>query len=179
VGFLALFVAEALAWAGVPAIGAAAMAAGGALASQGLVPLWAVIVIGTIGAELGSLGGWWIGRRIAERARAGTGRLATRRDRALDAGEQIERKCGRLIVFFVPSWVSGALAMPFGQFARWNILAATLWMIGAGLGAYGIGAAVSGGTFGDSALALALAALALATIAWLLLRRHRHGPAAS
>jgi membrane protein DedA with SNARE-associated domain len=154
--FLAVFLGEALSWAGVPALGAAAVGAAGALASQGVVHLWAVVVVGTIGAELGSFVGWWLGRA-----------------QALATGARFAERWGPLMVFFVPSWVSGALALEFRRFAAWNLAAAFLWTLGAGLGAYGIGTAVSGGGLVDSALPLVIAAAALAAIAFLMLRRHR------
>jgi membrane-associated protein len=139
---VAVFLAETLSWAGVPAIGAAAIGAAGALASQGLVPLWAVVVAGTVGAELGSFVGWWLGRRVSRAGLDSSG--PGKRARALAAGERFELRWGRLVVFFVPSWVSGALGMRFRQFAVWNFLAATVWTVVAGLGAYGIGSAVAG-----------------------------------
>jgi membrane-associated protein len=140
---LALFVAEALAWAGVPAIGAAGMGAAGVLASQGSLDLWAVLIVGSAGAEVGALAGWWIGRRVAQAGLDRPGRFAARRNQALGAGERFAQKWGRLVVFFVPSWVSGALGMPFRQFALWNVPAAFLWMVATGLAAYGVGSAVT------------------------------------
>jgi membrane protein DedA with SNARE-associated domain len=87
--FLVLFFGELLSWAGVPALGAAAVGAAGALAHQGTVHLWAVLVIGTLGAEIGGMVGWWLGNRIA---RAGDleadGRFAGRRRRALESGSR-------------------------------------------------------------------------------------------
>jgi membrane protein DedA with SNARE-associated domain len=65
----------------------------------------------------------------------------TKRARALAAGERFEGRWGRLVVFFVPSWVSGALGMGFRRFAVWNFFAAFTWTLVAGLGAYGIGSA--------------------------------------
>jgi membrane protein DedA with SNARE-associated domain len=176
--FAVLFVAEALSWAGVPALGAAAMGAAGALASQGTVHLWAVLVVGTIGGWIGSLGGWWIGNRVARAGLDHEGRFTERRRQAVTSGERIERRWGRLIVFFVPSWVSGALGMRFGQFARWNVLAALLWTLGAGLGAYGVGSAASGGSLLSSLLPILIAVAALVAIVMIVvrqLRRHRHG----
>ena len=160
----ALFLGEALAWAGVPAVGAAAVGAAGALASQGELHLWAVVVVGTAGAWVGGLVGWQIGFRVARAGLDKPGRLAGRRAQALHEGERVARRWGRLMVFFVPSWVSGAMDMPFGQFARWNALAALLWVTAAGLGAYGIGSAVSGGSLGGILVPLLIAAAALAAI---------------
>jgi undecaprenyl-diphosphatase len=175
--FALLFAASALSWAGVPAIGAAAMGAAGVLASQGTLHLWAVVVVGTIGAELGGLVGWWLGNHAARAGLDKPGRFAQRRNKALDAGEKVAAKWGRLIVFFVPSWVSGALGTPFRQFAYWNIAAAALWTIAAGLGAYGIGSAASGQGLEDTLVPLLIAAAALAAMFALGLHRHRrHHP---
>jgi membrane-associated protein len=162
--FLALFVAEALAWAGVPAVGAAALGAAGVLAGQGELHLWAVLVVGTIGAEIGGLVGWQIGNRVARAGLDRPGRVAERRAKALESGEHFAGRWGRLVVFFVPSWVSGALGMPFRQFALWNILAAGLWTLCAGLGAYGVTSAASGKSLLNSLLPILIAVAALATI---------------
>jgi membrane-associated protein len=176
--FLVLFVAQALSWAGVPALGTAAAGAAGVLASQGTLRLWAVVVVGTAGAEVGSLGGWWLGRHIARAGIDKGGRLAEKRTKALDAGEKIEAKWGRLIVFFVPSWVSGALGMPVRQFASWNLLAAALWNIGAALASYGVASAASGKAALHVAVPIAIAVIAAGAIFWILrsVRRRRLHP---
>jgi membrane protein DedA with SNARE-associated domain len=171
--FLAVFLGEALSWAGVPALGAAAVGAAGALASQGVVHLWAVVVIGTLGAELGGFAGWWLGGRMAQASTSGHGRASRRRAQALATGARFAERWGPLMVFFVPSWVSGALALDFRRFAAWNLAAAFLWTLGAGLAAYGIGSAVSGGGLFDSALPMLIAVAALAVIALLVVRRRR------
>ncbi len=166
--FVALFFGQALSWMGVPALGAATAGAAGALASQGEIHLWAVLVVGSAGSELGSLGGWWLGNRIARAGLEEDGRFATRRRKAVAAGEKVATRWGRLMVFFVPSWVSGALGTPFRQFAAWNLLAVALWMTGASLAAYGIGSAASGGSVAKTAIPLVVGALALAAIAAIL-----------
>ncbi len=169
--FALVFFGEALSWAGIPMVGAAVVGAAGVLASQGTLHLWAVVVVGTIGAELGGLVGWWFGRRVATRGRGTEG---GRRDKALSAGERVEERWGRLIVFMVPSWVSGALGMRFGQFARWNTAAAFLWTLGAALGAYGVGSVASGGKLVDSVPTLLVSAAALGAIVVLALHHRRN-----
>jgi membrane protein DedA with SNARE-associated domain len=177
--FIALFLAQVASWAGVPALGAAASGAAAALASQGTIHLWAVLVVGTAGAEVGSLGGWWLGNRIAHAGLDGNGRFDDKRRKALAAGGKVEQRWGRLIVFFVPSWVSGALGMSLRQFATWNLLAALLWNVGAALAAYGVASAASGKAASHVVIALVLA-LAIAGLTVLLFRsfRRRHGAAA-
>jgi membrane protein DedA with SNARE-associated domain len=171
--FLILFFGQVLSWAGVPALGAAAMGTAGVLAHKGVVHLWAVLVVGTIGAELGGMAGWWLGNRIARLNLDGDGRFAGRRRNALATGERFADRWGRFMVFFTPSWVPGALGMPFGQFARWNLAAAALWNIGAGLSAYGVASAVGGGSLLDSVPPLVIAVLALIAIFVLGLHHHR------
>jgi membrane protein DedA with SNARE-associated domain len=175
--FIVLFFAQVASWAGVPALGAAASGAAAAMASQGTLHLWAVLVVGTAGAEVGSLIGWWIGNRVARAGIDGQGRFDEKRRKALDAGGKVERKWGRLIVFFVPSWVSGALGMSFRQFATWNLLAALLWNVGAALAAYGVASAVSGKALSHVLISLLLA-LAIAGAIVLLFRSFRRHHAA-
>lgn len=175
--FLTLFVGQILSWAGVPALGAATSAATGALASQGVIQLWAVVVVGTIGAEIGSLIGWYIGFRTARAGLDEQHRDASKRQKAIDAGEKLARRWGPLLVLFVPSWVSGAVGMRFRRFAAWNLLAACLWNIGASLSAYGIGAAISQQSLPHALIPLLIGLLCLAMIVVLLRhvrQRHRH-----
>lgn len=173
---IVLFFAQMASWAGVPALGAAASGAAAALATQGTIDLWAVLVVGTAGAEVGSIGGWWMGRRIARAGIDGQSSFDAKRRKALMAGEKVESKWGRLIVFFVPSWVSGALGMTLRQFATWNLLAAMLWNVGAALTAYGIASAVTGKAAVHVVVALVLAVAVGAATVWLFrafLRRSR------
>ena len=171
--FLILFFGQLLSWAGVPALGAATMGFAGVLAQNGVVHLWAVLVVGTIAAELGGLVGWWLGNRLARSGLDDGHRFAARRRSALATGERFAERWGRFMVFFTPSWVPGALGMPFWQFARWNLLAAALWNLGAGLSAYGVASVIGGGSLLQSVPPLIIALLALTAIAVLGLRRRR------
>jgi membrane-associated protein len=171
--FAVLFLGQALSWAGVPALGAATTAAAGVLASQGDIRLWAVLVVGTAGAQAGSIAGWWCGRRLAGAGKDRRGRLAVRWQAMLTSGERLATRWGPLMVFFVPALVSGALGMPLRRFAFWNLFAAAAWNLGAGLGAYGIGFAVSGGSGLDSGAALLAGLVVLLGIGVLFLRRRR------
>ena len=61
--YLALFVAVAASWAGVPVIGATALGLAGVAASQGKLDLTAVVVVSTAAGEVGGLIGYAIGNR--------------------------------------------------------------------------------------------------------------------
>ncbi len=171
--FVVLFLALAISWAGVPALGTAAVGAAGALASQGDIHLWAVLVVGTLGSEVGGMGGWWLGKHVVGEGLDGDGRFVDRRRTAMESGRRFAERWGKFMVFFVPSWVPGALEVPFGVFARWNLLAAALWTIGASLSAYGVTEALKGHGLLHSAIPVLIAILALAAIGVLAFRRRR------
>jgi membrane-associated protein len=136
-----------------------------------------VLVVGTAGAEVGSLGGWWLGGHVARAGLDREGRFTEKRKKALEAGEKVEQKWGRLIVFFVPSWVSGALGMPLRRFAVWNLLAALLWNVGAALASYGIASAASNRSAPHILIPLVIGVASFAAIFLVFKtfrRRHRH-----
>ena len=80
--YLLLFLAVAASWAGVPAIGTAALGAAAVAASQRRLDLTAVIVVAVIAGEAGGLGGYAIGRVCPARARRACRRLYGPSDRA-------------------------------------------------------------------------------------------------
>jgi membrane protein DedA with SNARE-associated domain len=171
---LILFVGEALSWAGVPAIGAAAAGAAGVLASQGTLHLWSVLVIGTLGAELGGIVGWRIGRWAAARPSDRDGRLAERGAKALATGHRLEERIGGVMVFFVPSWVSGSLGMSLRRFATWNLAASLVWTAATSLGAYGIGSAASGRDLKHWLVPALIAAAAIGALVYAFVHWRRH-----
>jgi membrane protein DedA with SNARE-associated domain len=187
-----VFCGELLSWAGIPAIGAAALGAAGVLASQGVLTLWSVLVVGALGAWTGGLIGWRIGRWLAVRApgltaaapptgpeaeSAGRRRMVERGRKAIASGERLQERVGGVMVFFVPSWVSGRLGMPLRRFALWNVGACVLWTTAAGLGAYGVGSAFSGRSLAHVIAPIAVAAIAFGLIGWAFSkwRRSREG----
>ncbi|MGO9221427.1 MAG: hypothetical protein ACLP5E_27250 [Streptosporangiaceae bacterium] len=79
--YLLLFLAVAASWAGVPAIGTAALGAAAVAASQGRLELAAVIAVAAIAGEAGGLGGYAIGRRWGRQLLGRPGRHHARRVR--------------------------------------------------------------------------------------------------
>jgi membrane-associated protein len=109
-----------------------------------------VLIASVIGALLGAQTGYWIGRR------GGRALLARSRARRLHEGasraEELLDRYGhaRAIVLarFVPvvrtvlNPLAGALNVPAGQFALWQIVGGTIWTVGLVLAGYGLGSSV-------------------------------------
>lgn len=142
--YLALFVAVAASWAGVPAIGSAALGAAGVAASQGKLNLAAVIVVATLAGETGGLVGYAIGDRWGRELMERPGKHQTRRRRIVERGEQAYGRWGRLAVFFTPAIVSGTAKMRHGEFVLWNLLASLAFAVAVAASAYGLGRLFTG-----------------------------------
>ena len=171
--YLLLFLAVAASWAGVPAVGTAALGAAAVAASQGKLDLVAVIVVAVVAGEIGGLGGYAIGRRWGQRLLERPGRHQAGREKILRRGEKLYARWGWLAVFFTPAIVSGTANMPPYRFAFWNLLDSLGWSVSVAASAYGVGRLVTGHhTVHDIAiLVIGLAAGVL--VAVVAVRRHR------
>jgi membrane protein DedA with SNARE-associated domain len=176
-GYVILYLGVAASWAGVPIVGAGALAAAGVLASEGELDLRLVIVVATVAAWTGGYVGYLIGVRAGEAVSERPGRRKRQRQHAIRVGERIYRRWGRLAVFVTPTWVSGALRMPRNTFLVWNALAAIVSTCIATLGAYGIGTAALGQLSARrGTIALSVAGVTLIVIAVAVLRCRRSRP---
>ena len=114
--YVALFVAVAASWAGVPFIGATALGAAGVAASQGKLNLAFVVGVSTLAGEVGGLIGYAIGNRWGRQLLERPGKHQAGRQRMVERGERAYARWGRLAVFFTPAIVSGTAKMQHGQF---------------------------------------------------------------
>jgi membrane-associated protein len=172
--YLLLFVAVAASWAGVPFIGATALGAAGAAASQSRLDLAAVVVTATIAGEVGGLAGYSIGNRWGRVLLERPGKHQAGRQKMVERGEIAYRRWGRLAVFFTPAIVSGTAKMKYGQFVLWNLLAAFGFATSVGASAYGIGRVVTGhDTFEDVAILVLGLVVGVVVAVLFVQRRHR------
>jgi membrane protein DedA with SNARE-associated domain len=168
-----LFLAVMASWAGVPAIGSAAVAAAAAGASQGQLNLVAVVVLSTAAGEVGGLIGYHVGNRWGVEILVRPGKRQSGRQKLMDKGEQAYAKWGRMAVFFTPAIISGTAKMKRSQFAVWNLVASLAFTLSVAATAYGIGRVTSGHHSPEDILIL-IAGLGLSgAIVSLLVRRHR------
>ncbi len=135
VAAFALPAMEASAFVGFIFPGELAVLLGGVLASQGRVPLVAIIAAAIMGAIVGDTIGYWVGRRFGERIlRHTVGRLV--KAHHLERAEAYLRRLGGKAVFFgrftaalrvlVPG-LAGMSRMPYRTFLAYNVAGAVVW----------------------------------------------------
>jgi membrane protein DedA with SNARE-associated domain len=171
--YLLLFVLVAASWAGVPAIGTAALGAAAVAASQRRLDLAAVIAVAVVAGEAGGLCGYAVGRRWGRQLLKRPGRHQVRREKIMERGERVYGRWGWLAVFVTPAIVSGAAKMPPYRFAFWNLLDSLTWTVSVAASAYGVSRLATGHhTWHDVAiLVIGLGAGALVIVT--AVRRHR------
>ena len=171
--YVLLFLAVMASWAGVPALGTAAIGAAAVGASQGNLNLTAVIIIGTIGGEVGGLIGYYVGTRWGNALLARPGKRQAGRQKLMDKGERGDEKWGRMAVFFTPAIVSGTARMKRSQFIIWNFIAALAFTWSVAATAYGAGRVTTGHHSSEDILILILGLASAAILTGVLVRRHR------
>ncbi len=139
-----LFAAVAASWAGVPAVGTAAVGAAGVAASQGRMDLALVVLVATVAGEVGGLVGYAIGDRWGRQLFERPGRHQAGRERTLEKGERAYARWGRVAVFFTPAIVSGTAKMRHSQFVLWNLLASFAFAVAVAASSYGLGRLATG-----------------------------------
>jgi membrane protein DedA with SNARE-associated domain len=137
--YVAVFALMALTFVGVPAIGAAVVGWAAVLASQGKLNIWWVMIVAALGAEVGGMGGYYIGERWGRQLLEHPGPWEDRRQHAVARAEALYAKWGRLAVFFTPTIVSGVLKMKYSQFLVWNFAVGSVYVLSVGPAAYGVG----------------------------------------
>jgi membrane protein DedA with SNARE-associated domain len=168
-----LFLAVMASWAGVPVVGTAALGAAGVAASQGRLSLASVVVVSTIAGEVGGLIGYWVGFHWGRQLLGRPGKRLAGREKALERGERIYSRWGRLAVFVTPALVSGTAKMKLGQFIIWNLIASFAFSMSVGASSYGLGRVATGHHSKFDVGVLVAGLLAGGVLLLLVRRRHR------
>lgn len=177
VDYIGVGLAAAASWVGVTGVGEAALIAAGIAAARGRVDLASMMATAWFGAMLGGVAAWLVGLRWGRALITRPGPLHKRRLRWLRHGELVYHKRGLLAVYFAPAWMAGISGMRPRRFLPANGVAALIWALLVGLGAYYIGPSIAD-VVGDIGIAgivilVLLAALTIGARRW---RRGRRGP---
>lgn len=137
-----LGLAAAASWFGIPGPGEPVLVAAGVLAAQHRLDLLPVLIVAWLGASVGSIGGWVLGRRAGRTLLISRGPLRKMRVRAVARGEDLFARHPVIGILLAPSWIAGIHRVSPAVFLSVNTAAAAVWAAGIGLGAYLAGPAV-------------------------------------
>ncbi len=145
-GYLATFIAVALASAGIPVpAGEILIAAAVYAANTHRLGVAGLLAAGTAGAAIGGFGGYLIGRLLGSAALERYGRFVGLGARRVRLGRYLFAVHGGKIVFFLRfvalvgpfgGVLAGANRMPAARFATFNLLGAIVWTLVFGAGGY-------------------------------------------
>jgi len=174
-GYIGLAAAAMASWTGVVGAGEAAMVTAGVVAAHGHLDILEVTLIGWMGAVVGGNIGWLLGARGGRALVTRRGPFYRLRLRTLARGERFYERYGAVAVFLTPAWMAGIAEMRWSRFFPVNSLAALLWAIGFGVGAYFVGPPILevGDDLGLLGTLVVAALVAAALVAEALRRRRR------
>jgi membrane protein DedA with SNARE-associated domain len=171
--YVVLFITVTVSWAGVPAVGPAAISAATVAASQNKLDLTAVVAVSVIASEVGGICGYAIGRRWGRRLMERPGPHQARRIQVEERGERLYARWGGLAVFFTPGIVSGTARMSPYRFAFWNLLASFAWTASVVASTYGVSKIVTGQFSWDDLGSLIVGLGVAALVIHFIIRRRR------
>jgi membrane protein DedA with SNARE-associated domain len=172
--YVGLFGLMFLAWAGLPVAGQPALVAAGVLAANKQLHITGVLAVAMAGSTIGGCVGYWLGHKAGRALVTMRGPFHARRSRELDRGERLIERYGPVAVLFAPTWVVGIFGMGWRKFLPWNVLAAAVWTLVAGLGGFYFGPPVTKLlSTANTVVLVALGAVAVAGVAVYWVRRQR------
>jgi membrane protein DedA with SNARE-associated domain len=138
-GYVGLGTAALVSWVGLPGPGEAVLVAAAILAGRGRLDLLEVMLVAWAAATVGGVAGWVVGFKGGRALVTTRGPFHRSRLKALERGERFYERYGVAAVFLTPSWMAGIAEMPSSRYLPANAVAALLWTVGFGLGAYFVG----------------------------------------
>jgi membrane protein DedA with SNARE-associated domain len=171
--YVGIALAAFLSWVATTGPGEAALIAAGISAAHGHIDLVGMIIVAWAGAMAGGTAGWLVGLKGGRALITKPGPLYRLRLRLLRRGDAVYARRGWLAVFLAPSLMAGIAGMPARRFLPANAVAALVWALGFGLGAYVAGPSIADALsdVGVIGLAALVVLVALSAAARRLLRK--------
>ncbi|MBV9000267.1 MAG: hypothetical protein JO304_14480 [Solirubrobacterales bacterium] len=175
IDYFALALGAFASWVGIPGPGEPLLVAAGIVAAKNKLDIEPVLLWAWVGATLGGIVGWWVGRVAGRGVMTAPGPLRNWRIKAVEHGEQVFQRLTVIAILLAPSWVSGIHRAGTVVYMVTNALSAVAWAVGIGLGAYYVGPAVLD-VLADvgTITAIGLVGLVLVAIGFEVRRRRRH-----
>ena len=172
--YLGLAFGSVLSSAGFPGPGEALLITGGILAASGRLDISSLIAVAFVGGTVGGIVGWLIGLKAGRTVLTAPGPLHRARIRALERGDRIFHRHVGIAVIITPAWVAGIHHVRARVYLPLNALAALIWAVGVGLGAYYLGPSIADfvGDLGLAAL-IAIGVVVIGGIVFEVIRRRR------
>ena len=141
--YAGLAIAAALSWIAGIGPGEPLLIAAAVLAARHQLDLAEVVIVAWMGATVGGIIGWMIGRKAGRAVLTSRGPFRGTRQKTLARGEQIFQRRTLIAVILTPSWVSGIHHVRWPAYLPANALSAAIWAIGIGVGGFLIGPPVA------------------------------------
>lgn len=163
VDYLGVALAAFASWVGLPGPGESVLIATGVLAAKHHLDITPVILWATVGATLGGVVGWAVGRKGGRAVLTRPGPLASIRRGAAARGDEVFHRVEVMAILVAPSWVAGIHKSRARLYLPINFVSALAWALVFGLGAYYAGPPIlelasDWGTVGIVALVALIAA---------------------
>ena len=137
--YLGLGIASVISGTGAPGPGETLLVAAGIFAAKGKLDITTVIVTASLGSAIGGVIGWYVGLKAGRAVWLAPGPLKRWRVHTLRRGEEIFERYPAFAVILTPSWIAGIHGVRSRVYQPLNLLGATIWAAGIGLGAYFVG----------------------------------------
>ena len=136
IDYAALALGAFASWAGVPGPGEPLLIAAAIVAGQHKLDITPVLAWAWVGAELGGIAGWLVGRHLGRSVMIAPGPLRRLRLKAVERGEEVFERLTVIAILLTPAWVAGIHRVGTPVYLITNSVSALVWAVGIGLGAY-------------------------------------------
>jgi membrane protein DedA with SNARE-associated domain len=136
IDYTALGFAAALSFIGLPGPGEPLLVAAGVFAARHRLDLGGVLFAAWAGATLGGIIGWRVGWKAGRAVLSAPGPLLRFRQGVLRRGDEVFGRMPVLAIILAPAPVAGIHQVRPRLYLTVNFLAAVVWSVGIGVGAY-------------------------------------------
>jgi membrane protein DedA with SNARE-associated domain len=140
--YVGIGLASFASWVGLPGPGEAVLLAAGVFAARHKLDISPVVLVAFVGATLGGIAGWLIGRQAGRPVLMAPGPLHSIRLDAIEQGEAAFKRMEAVAIFLTPSWVAGINPAGPVIYNVVNAASALAWALAIAVGGYYIGAPI-------------------------------------